>query len=47
MRESVSINQDQKEEIMKMNKIKKSLNDLISRCRHLVGSFRHGDQLNV
>ena len=47
MRESVNIDQFQKEEIVKMNRIKKTINNLISRCRHLVGSFKHGDQLNV
>ena len=47
IRETINIDQTQRDETFKMNLIKKDINDLISRCRHLVGSFKHGDQLNV
>jgi hypothetical protein len=41
----MSIPVEKVNEIIKMNSIKASLNDLVSKCKHLVGSFRFSEQL--
>ena len=41
----IEINQARKIEIEYLNSLKKNLNDLLAKCKHLVGSFRHSEGL--
>lgn len=40
------ITEEEKNEIESLNEVKSKISKLIKKCRHLVGSFKHSDNLN-
>jgi len=41
----IEISESRKAEIEHLNYLKKTINDLLVKCKHLVGSFRHSEGL--